>query len=381
MFVKYNKDEIKNSLAIDDVLRLVAELGGEPIVINSGSAFTSRTICHNILGEGSHKLYYYDNTKLFKCYTDCASSFDIYELVQKVKNVNKEYKIDYKNGGQGREWQLHDAIEFVAIYFGFSGESEEFENLNSPLEDWKIFDKIQQRQQRIEAPKQIVELKKYDEAILRNLPQLRILPWEREGISEEVIKHREIAYNPRTHGIVIPHRDIDNNLIGIRERTLIKEEEQFGKYKPSILNGVMYNHPLGFNLYNLNNSKNSIKYFKKAIVFEGEKSPLLYASYFGEENDVSVATCGNNLLNYQVQLLLSLGVEEIIVAYDKQFKEEGDVEWVRLKNNLTNIHLKYGSYAQISYLFDRENLLDYKDSPIDKGRDIFLKLFNERVII
>ena len=108
---------------------------------------------------------------------------------------------------------------------------------------------------------------------------------------------------------------------------------------------------------------------------------MLYASYFGEENDVSVATCGNNLLNYQVQLLLSLGVEEIIVAYDKQFKEEGDIEWVRLKNNLTNIHLKYGSYAQISYLFDRENLLDYKDSPIDKGKDIFLKLFNERVII
>ena len=32
----------------------------------------------------------------------------------------------------------------------------------------------------------------------------------------------------------------------------------------------MYNHPLGFNLYNLNNSKEAIKAIKKVIVFEGE---------------------------------------------------------------------------------------------------------------
>ena len=33
----------------------------------------------------------------------------------------------------------------------------------------------------------------------------------------------------------------------------------------------MYNHPLGFNLYNLNNSKEAIKLLKKAIVFEGKR--------------------------------------------------------------------------------------------------------------
>ena len=143
----------------------------------------------------------------------------------------------------------------------------------------------------------------------------------------------------------------------------------------------MYNHPLGFNLYNLNYSKNAIKAFKKAIIFEGEKSPLLYASYFGEENDITVACCGNNLLNYQVQLLISLGVEEIIVAFDKQFKECGDSEWQRLKKNLTNIHVKYGAHVQISYMFDKEDLLDYKDSPIDKGPEVFLHLFQNRIIL
>ena len=193
--------------------------------------------------------------------------------------------------------------------------------------------------------------------------------------------HRGIAYDPKNQGIVIPHYDINNQLVGIRERTLIKEEENFGKYRPAILNGVMYNHPLGFNLYNLNNSKNNIKIIKKVIVYEGEKSSLLYASFFGEENDISVAVCGSSLITYQVKLLLSLGVEEIIIAFDKQFKEIGDKEWERWTKKLYDIHTKYSAYVQISYLFDKKDLLDYKDSPVDKGKETFLKLFKNRIML
>ena len=91
---------------------------------------------------------------------------------------------------------------------------------------------------------------------------------------------RGICYNPISEGIVIPHYDINGNLIGIRERTLIKENEVYGKYRPAIIGGKMYNHPLGFSLYNLNNSKKAISQFQKAIVFEGEKSTLLYQKIY-----------------------------------------------------------------------------------------------------
>lgn len=380
---KYDKDEIKNQLQIDDVLRLVAELGGEPIMGSSGTFFTSRTICHNVLGEGSRKLYYYDNTKLFQCFTDCGASFDIYELVQKVKNINGEYKIYYNREGNPvtREWQLFDAVDFVAVYFGFSAETSEFEDIQFKLKDWELFDKYDKINQIKEAPKQIVELKLYDDTILKHLPRPIIKSWESEGISRDVMLKRGIAYDPRTQSIVIPHYNIDGQLVGIRERTLIKEDEIYGKYRPAILNGLMYNHPLGFNLYNLNNSKDAIKIIKKVIVFEGEKSPLLYASYFGIENDITVACCGSNLLNNQMQLLLSLGVEEVIIAFDKQFQEIGDKEWERLVKNYKTLYAKYGAYVQISFMFDKGNLLGYKDSPIDRGKDIFLKLFEERVTL
>lgn len=142
-------------------------------------------------------------------------------------------------------------------------------------------------------------------------------------------------------------------MVGIRERTLIKENEIYGKYRPMYLNRQMYNHPLGFNLYNLNNSKDNIKRTKKVIVFEGEKSPLLFASYFGEENDITVAVCGSSLSSYQVKLLLDLGIEEMIIAFDKQFQELGDKEHLGWVKKLKDINKKYSSYIKISYMFDK----------------------------
>lgn len=376
---KYDKDELKLNLSIEQVFDLVAELGGEPRM--ESGFFISKTICHNHAGEGSYKLYYYDNTKLFRCYTDCGTSFDIYELVRKIKNNSKDLKSYYNKEGKVcyREWELFDAVEFVAIYYGYSPKTFDFQKTQEKLKDWEVLNNYEQINK--DEQEQRVELRIFDNKILRHLPHPRIITWEQEGIKKEVMDHRGIAYDPKNQGIVIPHYDINNQLVGIRERTLIKEEENFGKYRPAILNGVMYNHPLGFNLYNLNNSKNNIKIIKKVIVYEGEKSSLLYASFFGEENDISVAVCGSSLITYQVKLLLSLGVEEIIIAFDKQFKEIGDKEWERWTKKLYDIYTKYGAYVQISYLFDKKDLLDYKDSPVDKGKETFLKLFKNRIML
>lgn len=366
MKFKFDKDDLKESLSIDQIFGLVAELGGEPIMDRSGGFFTSKTICHNHLGEGSHKLYYYENTHLFKCYTDCGTSFDIYELVCKVKTL------------AGMDWNLPKAIAYVASYFGVAAQSQDFENLQENLQDWEIFDN-HDKISSISNSEQIVELKIYDDTILHNLPTPRILPWEQEGITPEVMKSRGICYDPLNQGIVIPHYDVDGKLVGIRERTLIKENEKFGKYRPAIINKQMYNHPLGFNLYNLNNSKEAIKALGQAIVWEGEKSSLLYASYFGQENDITVAACGSALISYQVKLLIAAGAEEIIVGFDKQFKEIGDEEWKRWTKKLTDINTKYSADCRISFLFDKNGLLGYKDSPIDQGPDVFRQLYKERI--
>lgn len=362
MEYKEFSEKVKNDLSIDQVCDLLASLGGDPQI--KGDLIISRTICH---GGHSHKLYYYDNTKLFKCYTDCLDSFDIFELIIKINKLNN---IDYS---------LPQAIRFITNYYGIVVETEISETQEN-LQDWQILNKYD-RSSSQEKEEKIIEMKFYDDKILQYLPHPRILNWEKEGITREVMEECGICYDPSYQGIVIPHYNIDGKLVGIRERTLIKENENNGKYKPAILNYKQYNHPLGFNLYNLNNSKENIKKIKKVFVFEGEKSCLLYRSYFGGDADISVAVCGSNLINYQVQLLLSLGVEEICIAFDKQFQEIGDDEWKRWTKKLKELNRKYSPLVQISFLFDKMNLLGYKDSPIDRGPEIFMQLFKERIVL
>lgn len=365
MNYEYNIDEIKSNLTIEQIKDIVAELGGEPQIQNN--TVLCKTICH--CGD-SHKLYYYDNTHLFRCYTGCEEpTFDIFELVRKVRS--RELNCDY---------QLPQAIDYVAQYFGYSPNHifEELTSINEDLKYLQNYDRIKN----IQLENKIIELKEYNDNFLKHFPRPIITPWIEDGISQEIMDYYEICYDPKNCGIIIPHRNIDGKLIGVRERTLIQEDaEKYGKYKPMKLGKKMYNHPLSFNLYGLYQNQQHIKDFKKAMVFESEKAVLQYATMFGQENNIAVAICGSSFINYQAWLLIQLGVKEIIVGLDKQYQKLNDNEHKKLVRNIKNIHKKYGQYITISYIFCTNNLLNYKDSPTDRGKETFLKLFKERVNI
>lgn len=362
----YDKDEIKNKLTTEQVFELVQDFGGEPQLTPQG--FVAATICHNHPGEGSHKLYYYENTRLFRCYTECDASFDIFELISKIQTLKS-----------APNTSLYGSVKYVAQRFGFAAITDD-DNFFQPLDDWKVIDKYNKLKNVNNLQQN--ELKAYDTKILQHLPHPIIRDWVNEGISIDVLKYNNIGYYPSSEQITIPHYDINGKFIGLRGRFLGKEQaEFFGKYRPVFIDNILYNHPLGYNLYNLNNSKINISKFKKAIIFEGEKSCLLYQSYFGFDNDISVAVCGSNLTAYQVELLQSLDVEEIIIAFDKQFQEIGDKEFKGWTKKLKDINKKYGVLTRISFMFDKWGLLDYKDSPIDKGPEIFTQLFERRVML
>ena len=370
MSIPFDKDAIKEAIEYEQVERFLADHGGEPV--RRIGTLVSRTICHNPPdADASHKLYYYENTRLFKCYTECAETqgFDIFDLTRKIMKIQN-----------GIDMSLYDAQIYIINYFALDVVNI-FDSDTLKNSDFTIFTKYEKAVQRNDQQKR-AELKIFDEKILKHLPYKPIASWIEEGITEEVMKARGIRFDPYSYGIIIPHYNINNNLIGIRERTLIKENEDRGKYVPAILNGKMYNHPLGFNLYNLNNSKDNIRHMKIAIVGEGEKFCLGYASYFGLDYDISVACCGSNLTKFQFELLLSLGVEEIVIAFDKQFKKSGDAEWKRWTKKLTEIYKKYGNYVKISFMFDNDEYgLGYKWSPIDGGPDVFMDMFQNRIVL
>lgn len=112
-----------------------------------------------------------------------------------------------------------------------------------------------------------------------------------------------------------------------------------------------------------------------------EKSCLLYKSYFGLDNDISVACCGSNVSSFQMSQLIEAGAQEIIIAFDRQFQEIGDNEFNHLKLNLLKLRNKFKTYAIISFIFDKHMITGYKSSPIDEGKEKFLQLFKERIIL
>lgn len=174
----YDKDELKQQLELEQIYDLIEAWGGEPEYSDNG--LISQTICHNLPGEGSRKLYYYTNTQLFHCYTGCVDpSFDIFDLCIKVMKNQKRL-----------DWELYDAMDYIACYFGFQG--QDLNEDASELPDWDIFKRHNIQMSSIIIP----QLKVYDSAILTRFTYPHIYRWEKEGISAEVNRKNLIGYYP-----------------------------------------------------------------------------------------------------------------------------------------------------------------------------------------
>lgn len=267
MLMAYDKDKIKQALTEENIFEVLTELGGNPTWSNG--AIVSDTICHNCPGCGSHKLYYYTNSKLLNCYTGCSTpSFDIFELVIKCFKIQYDQDID-----------LNESVRWVAGKFGLYGTVET--SGEEDLEDWNVlasYDRIKKIEIKSVSD---IQLKEYDDSILERMSyDILLKPWLEEGITQDVLDLACIGYYLGGDQITIPHFDKDNRFIGLRGRTMSKEEgELYGKYRPLLIQGKLYNHPLGFNLYGFNWSKENIKAAKKAIIFESEWLALVHFSH------------------------------------------------------------------------------------------------------
>lgn len=181
--VNFDKNEIKQAIQLDQIFDLLDEWGGEPEYTNFG--IVSATICHNPPGEGSRKLYFYENSGLFQCYTGCEEpSFDIFQLVIKICHIQ-----------QNQAYDLNDAVRYIAYKLGIAGTEIEDEE-SSNLEDWKIFDRYNRIQQ-LEIKDYSVELKEYDDIILSRLNyNVRIEPWLHEGMTQNALDRAHIGFYP-----------------------------------------------------------------------------------------------------------------------------------------------------------------------------------------
>ena len=72
--------DIINSITLDDVRVFLESLGVDQIAVYEDKGYlVCPTICHNPVDEAeSMKLYWYQNNKIFKCYTECNEAMSFF---------------------------------------------------------------------------------------------------------------------------------------------------------------------------------------------------------------------------------------------------------------------------------------------------------------
>lgn len=350
--IRLDKVALKESMTIDMVYEYLTKLGVNGYWVDSDK-LVFETVCHNCIGEGSNKLYYYENTKLFNCFTSCGR-FDIFELLSKMNQQEN-----------GEELELNDAVEKYI-------KSQSFLILDGS----NTSEKKEKDSGEYVKPR----LQKFNGGILSEHKDALVKDWLDEGISRKTQRKYGIKYSPAMGGAIFPHYDEFGGLVGVRARLLAEEEiRRYGKYRPLEKRGILYSNPSSFYLFGLMQNNLQIRLRKKAIVFEGEKSTMKMDDVMGENNNISVASFGMHFSRHQFELLSSIGVEEIIFALDKQFEEIGDKEFNNLLRVMKTINERFlGEGVKLSFILDTDNITDYKDSPIDKGFDSFNTLYRNK---
>lgn len=309
------------------------------------------TVCHNQnMEEASQKLYYYKNTHIFYCYTEdgAMSIFNFLKHFYEVRDIAYDWYTD---------------IYELVLGCSYFGEQEYNPNAYKSTRDNYTL-----RKERKELPS-------YPKEVMESFVQYYPVEWLNDGISKEAMDKFGIRFSPSQNKIIIPHYDVNGRLVGIRGRALNEEDiENWGKYMPVQIEGKWYSHPLSLNLYGLNVTKDNIRRAGVAYIAEGEKSILQFESF--NQLNCTVASCGNKFNKYQLDLLIrTCGVKEVILCYDQEEKQ-GSQEYF---NKLYEICLKYKTYVNMSFIYDKSRLLKLKESPFDKGEETFLALLKTRV--
>ena len=342
---------IIEQLNTDKIIDLMERLGVETYVRRPGYVIFP-TICHNEdPAQASMKLYYYENTHIFYCYTEC-NGMSIFSF---LKHYYESHNLSY-------DW--YEDIYKVIL---------DCSNFRLAAPGHATYKSIRDQYRRPEH----IQLPTYSEGILNTFTKFYPPEWLNDGISKTAMDKFNILYSIPQNKIIIPHYNIDNELVGVRGRALNPwEVENIGKYMPVQIEGKWYSHPLSLNLYGLNKTKENIKKTGICFIFEAEKSVLQMESF--DRLNCAAAVCGSQFNKFALKILIqNCHPNEIVICFDKEEKPGEDIYF----NKLYKLCNKYKNYANFSFIYDMENLLDLKDSPTDKGQEIFEKLLRKRVRI
>lgn len=248
----------------------------------------------------------------------------------------------------------HEAIEILKNYAGVDGEIRPHRKL-AATEVARKFAKPKKSQPK---GKSVTLPDDYMERYEKREDKLAI--WESEGISRGSLDKFQVYYDSFSDRLVYPIRNIDGKIINVSGRTLDPQ------WKEKDLRKYTYFKPLGEldTIYGVAENLSEIKKKREIILFEGAKSVMM-ADTWGIHNTGAILT--SHLNPHQMKILACLACR-VVFALDKDVVVREDHNIRRLKQ-----------FVKVEYTWDMENLLDEKDSPVDKGIEVWEKLYEGRL--
>lgn len=192
--------------------------------------------------------------------------------------------------------------------------------------------------------------------------------WLKQGIIYKGVEKFDIRISNDNSQILIPIKNMNGEIVGINKRTTRTAAEM------EMFNIPKYQLTSGFNksnyIYGLYENIATIKEKEYCVIFEGCKSVLQRATM---QDNTSLALLGHSISDRQAEILSSLNLNEIVIAFDK------DISVEEIEYNCYKL-IDYGC-RKVSYIYDTDNLLNSKDSPTDAGNKIYMELFDNRVLV
>lgn len=248
-----------------------------------------------------------------------------------------------------------DAVEILKKYAGCEGE------LSSPKEKMAATitcQKFKQPKALHKESKSTILSDNYMERYEKRDDKLAV--WEQEGISRESLDKFQVYYDSFSDRLVYPIRNLDGKIVNIGGRTLDPQ------WKEKKLRKYTYFHSWGCinTIYGIAENLKTILQKREVILFEGCKSVLL-ADSWGIHNTGALLT--SHVSTNQLKILARLGCR-VVFALDKDVRIRDDHNISKLKQ-----------YVNVEYVYDYSDLLNAKDSPVDKGLEVFKKLYDKRL--
>jgi DNA primase (bacterial type) len=280
------------------------------------------------------------------------SSLDIYGLVS--------YIVFDLYSEEDRNKNLYKSKKWICEKLGYNEFLNKTHTPSPSADQLKWLKEVKKQRKKC---RELPEIKNevYDEEIMHQYVMLPHQKYLNEGVEYSTQVEFQIGYDIKTQRIIFPIHNHFGEIISIKGRTIYDDYEERDICKFMYL----YNFNKMVELYNWHRALDYILEKKEVIIFEGEKSCWV-ASQFGYRNCVAIS--GDDLSEWQVNLIRELGNEiDIVIALDK----DKQIEDMRKQAS------KFGKTRNVYGLWDTGNLLKAKDSPCDKGKEVFEHLYND----